>query len=80
MNVVLSQVGIYGVQSLVECERHNPIGVVRTFLSCLEMGEGSVSYTLFVLVYALGRHVSSSPVGLLWLVNTRGQGANWGVD
>ena len=65
MNVELIQVGINGVQGFVECERHNPVGVVRTFLSCLEMGKGSLSYTLFILVYVLCRHIGNSPLSLL---------------
>ena len=65
MNVELIQVGINGVQGFVECKRHYPIGVPRTLSGCLEMGEGSLSYTLFILVYVLCRHIGNSPVSFL---------------
>ena len=50
------------MQGFVECKRHYPIGVVGILLGCLEMGECSLSYMLFILMYALGRHVGNSPV------------------
>ena len=61
VNVELScKIGIYNVQGFVEGERHNPVGVARTIFRTLEIGERKLSYTLFVLVYALGRHIGNS--------------------
>ena len=61
VNFQFGKIRINRVKDFVEGESHNPVGVVRTVLRLLEIGEREVCFSLFVLMRLRSWHVGKHP-------------------